>query len=238
MTSVSRIPHPRRFDETASLSRAQVIAAALDFVDAYGLAALSVRGLAKELGVYPTTLHWHAGSKSQLIALLHQSVLESMDLAPVDEVGWKDWIRRFAAEARHALAPHPELSGAFLSQLPISPLSLTFADRLLQVLRTAGFKGAALTNAYNSVLACVFGWLAQEFAADPGESDEEWQEEFSRILTDAPDDQYPAINAERATLANQAWLLRWVTGPGAPLPEGFAFMLEVVLDGLETRISS
>jgi AcrR family transcriptional regulator len=45
-----------------SLSRTEIVNAALRYVDEHGLDALTMRALAKEIGVYPTALYWHIGT--------------------------------------------------------------------------------------------------------------------------------------------------------------------------------
>lgn len=236
MTSIRKIPHESSFDEGAKLSKEQVVGAALDYIDAHGLTSLSMRGLAKEIGVYPATLYWYAGNKNQLLALLYHHVLQSIELPSVDDTAWQDWIRTVAQRARGALARHPELASAFLALVPVSVPSLVLADSLLEVLRRAGFSGEMLVHAYNSVLSCVFGWIAEEFAADPGSSDDEWQAQFQHDFEIVKGTGHGAIEDNYDRLANHAWLLRWTTGPGAPLTEGFEFMLDMMLAGLARMV--
>ncbi|WP_307478764.1 TetR/AcrR family transcriptional regulator C-terminal domain-containing protein [Microbacterium trichothecenolyticum] len=226
------MPQPKRYDENSDLSRQQVIDAALDYVNQFGLAALTMRGLAKALGTYPATLYWHAGNKSQLLGMLYQHVLEQIQL-PHPHIPWDEWIIGLARSARAALRPHPELAAGFLAALPVTEGSLDLADATLRVLSRAGFDDQQLVHAYNCVFAAIFGWIAEEFAADPGESDDAWRAEFDRLLAQDGGTRFAAISTRKASLANKAWLLRWTTGPGAPLDAGFEFMLAMLIAGLK-----
>ena len=50
-----------------ALSREQVVATAVDLLRRYGLGDLSMRRLARELGVAPGALYWHVANKQELL---------------------------------------------------------------------------------------------------------------------------------------------------------------------------
>jgi Transcriptional regulator len=58
-----------------ALSRGQIVDGALAILDTYGLASLSMRQLAKELGVQPGALYWHVKSKQDLLAAVADRIL-------------------------------------------------------------------------------------------------------------------------------------------------------------------
>ena len=58
-----------------ALARGQIVDAALAILHAYGLASLSMRQLAKELGVQPGALYWHVKSKQDLLAAVAERIL-------------------------------------------------------------------------------------------------------------------------------------------------------------------
>ena len=72
----------------ATLSRADVVAAALALADAEGLEAVSIRRVAAELGVRPMALYTHIASKDDLVALmLHEMSGELLVPEPLPD----DW---------------------------------------------------------------------------------------------------------------------------------------------------
>ena len=76
-----------------SLTRAQVVETAVDLLRRYGLADLSMRRLARELGVAPGAIYWHVESKQELIVevaavLLGQVPAPSPQLSPGEAVMW------------------------------------------------------------------------------------------------------------------------------------------------------
>ena len=50
-----------------ALSRDQVVATAVDLLRRYGLADLTMRRLARELGVAPGAIYWHVANKQELL---------------------------------------------------------------------------------------------------------------------------------------------------------------------------
>ncbi|SNS50731.1 transcriptional regulator, TetR family [Geodermatophilus saharensis] len=74
----------------------RVVAAAVELADREGLAAVTVRRLAAELGVGAMTLYTHVPGKGELVALMHDAVLG--ELYPEPPAG--DWRARLTAVAR------------------------------------------------------------------------------------------------------------------------------------------
>lgn len=70
-------PRPRH-------SRSDVLAAALQLLQHQGLAELSMRRLAAELGVQPSALYWHVPSKQALLAELADRIVARADLDQTD----------------------------------------------------------------------------------------------------------------------------------------------------------
>lgn len=58
-----------------ALDRGQVVDAAWHILQAYGLGDLSMRRLARELGVQPGALYWHVANKQELLAVLAQRMV-------------------------------------------------------------------------------------------------------------------------------------------------------------------
>ena len=58
-----------------ALSREQIVDAAMTILRSYGLASLSMRNLAKNLGVQPGALYWHVKSKQDLLVLVADRIL-------------------------------------------------------------------------------------------------------------------------------------------------------------------
>jgi AcrR family transcriptional regulator len=57
-----------------TLTREQIVGAAIDLLDADGLEGLNMRALGQRLGSAATAVYWHVGSKDNLIALAADQV--------------------------------------------------------------------------------------------------------------------------------------------------------------------
>ncbi len=61
-----------------SLTRAEILASALEILDGFGLADLSMRRIATSLGVQPGALYWHFDNKQSLLAALAAEILGTL----------------------------------------------------------------------------------------------------------------------------------------------------------------
>ena len=63
-----------------TLTRDQIVTAAIDLLDAEGLEGLNMRALGQRLGSAATAVYWHVGSKDNLIALAGDQVWSEIAL--------------------------------------------------------------------------------------------------------------------------------------------------------------
>ena len=80
------------------MNRDDIVRHAVGILDRYGLADLSMRRLAGDLGVQPSALYWHVANKQTLLAAVADEVLRELRADPLTG----DW-RRDALAASHAL---------------------------------------------------------------------------------------------------------------------------------------
>ena len=68
-----------------ALSRDQVVATAVDLLRRYGLGDLTMRRLARELGVGPGALYWHVANKQELLVEVADALLSQIPEAPAGQ---------------------------------------------------------------------------------------------------------------------------------------------------------
>src|SRR5438105_244966 len=83
-----------------TLTRGQIVNAAIDLLDADGLEGLNMRALGQRLGSAATAVYWHVGSKDNLIALAADEVWSEIARPDPAVVGW-----RAAAAAGYGASP-------------------------------------------------------------------------------------------------------------------------------------
>ena len=82
--------------------RSDVVEHALEVLDRHGLADLSMRRLAADLGVQPSALYWHFADKQALLAAVADEVLRR-GARPVPDGSWVGRVTAFAHQLRDAM---------------------------------------------------------------------------------------------------------------------------------------
>lgn len=215
------------------LSRGAVVAGALELIDAEGLEAFSVRALAKRMGVYPTALHWHAGSRTELLALVVTGVAQAVPV-PTSQ-GWQDCVRELADAFRTTLHAHPAIAPAFVTQIVYASPELPSVDVLFDRLEAAGWHGEELVDVYNAVVGAVVGFVGVELAVIPVGSHAAWQRSFEDSLDHIDAERFPALQRNLPYARNRALMVRWENGTTRPLDGAWRVLLDGLIGGLERR---
>lgn len=203
----------------APLSKERVLRAAVELADAGGLDALSMRRLARELGVEAMSLYHHVANKDEILAGMIELVVGEIELP--DEVDWKVAVRRSAISYRDALRRHPWASGLMLSRQSGGPAQLRRTDWLLRTLREAGLSRELVYHALHVLDAYVLGATVQH------ESFPYRGEELAALVTafleQLPAEVYPDL-AEH---------VRQHLDPPPGAEGGFELGLDLILTGFE-----
>jgi AcrR family transcriptional regulator len=222
-TSPDSSPTPR-----IPLTRERVLRAAVAMADRDGVASLSMRKLAKELGVEAMSLYHHVASKHALLDGMVDHVFGEIEL-PAGERGWREAMRQRAISARAALRRHPWAIALMESRASPGPANLRHHDAVIGCLRRAGFSVALTAHAYSILDAYTYGFALQE-ASLPFDTPEETAEVAQSIMAEFPAaDAYPHL----AELA-----VEHVLQPGYDYGDEYEFGLELILDGLELAASA
>ena len=223
--------------EDSGLNRESIVATALRLIDNHGLEEFSLRGVAKSLGVYPTAVYWYVNSKEKLLA--QAIALAFQPEGPPDPTtsDWREDLRTVFHRWREAIRRHPNIAPAVATQLTSNTdVQFELVERILNDLTRAGFAGKALLGAYNSVVASLVGFVAQEFAALPRDDFPGFQAFMKHRLLTVEPRTYPILCANVPMLANHAFILRWQNGAEAPLEDSFDFYIDLVIDGLTASL--
>ena len=95
---------------TAPLTRDEILAAALAIVDAEGFAALSMRRLARELGVEAMSIYHHVRDKRALLGgVVELSLRTQAPAPPRPETPWQDVVVTMVQAFRRTLVAHPNV---------------------------------------------------------------------------------------------------------------------------------
>lgn len=140
-----RMARPRK----PLLSRDRIVTAALSLVDAEGLAAVSTRRLAAELGVSGPSLYNHFRTKDQILEAVADSVSAQVDLSMFDPADGRDWrtsLHDWAVSYRAALLEHPNIVPVLAQGPGRRPAGLRLADAVFGSMVDAGWPPAQATS--------------------------------------------------------------------------------------------
>ncbi|QKW21680.1 TetR/AcrR family transcriptional regulator C-terminal domain-containing protein [Kitasatospora sp. NA04385] len=206
-----------------ALRRDQVVRSALELLDEAGLDALSTRRLAERLGVRPGALYWHVANKQELLAGVADLILGEVvaGLAP-PHGPWQQQLRRLAVAVRTALLAHQEAARlvATAQAAPGPTNAMRIAERIIAVLRGAGFDLTTAAFAGDALLSYITGFALQEDARGPRTRDDARARELAGALRA---EGFPHM---------ADWLTEWPVDRTEPFLAG----LDLLLRGLATAL--
>ncbi len=203
------------------LTRERILEAALSLADGEGIEALSMRRLAKELGVDPMAIYHHLPNKRALLSALIEEIFSEMRVPGSVETGsWRERVRAWACAFRDVARAHPKLV-PHLATYPEAATEATLesTEELYAALEAAGMPPIQIVGAVGVVVDYLNGFALAEASGALGEPDE--QREMLEMLDDRPQGELPAMRRTLEAL------------PSEDLGTNFEFGLEVVLAGLE-----
>lgn len=143
------------------LTRDRALAAAMVIADAEGLDALTMRRLARELGVEAMSLYHHVANKDEILDGMVELVFAEIELPPTD-IDWTTSMSIRARSARAALTRHRWALGVIESRRSPGPTLLRHHDAVLGACRAAGFSIEMAAHAFSLIDSYVYGFVLQE----------------------------------------------------------------------------
>jgi AcrR family transcriptional regulator len=143
----------------AGLSRDRVLRTAVALADRKGIEAVTMRRLAKELGVEAMTLYHYVANKDEMLEGMVDLVAREVPL-PDGGVDWKGITRRRAIATREVLRQHPWASNLWV-QVGLGPGRSRYMDSALRVYREGGLSPDVTDRVYHAVENHIFGFTLQ-----------------------------------------------------------------------------
>jgi AcrR family transcriptional regulator len=141
-----------------TLTREVVIEAALDLIDAEGLAALNLRKLAARLGVSAMTPYNYFADKAELTGAMVGHALAALQLEQQDRgSSWDLQLERAMRGMHDAFERHPGVIELIMAESDSSRLD-EFRRELVELLVTAGLSDAQARDALRSMTSYILGY--------------------------------------------------------------------------------
>jgi AcrR family transcriptional regulator len=215
---------PERTKRRTPLNRERVLRAAVALADQGGFESLTMRKLAKELGVEAMSLYNHVANKDDLLDGMVDLVFAEIE-PPSSDGDWKAAMRARAVSTRDALNRHRWAIGLMEGRSSHGPANLGLHDAVLGCLRAAGFSLEMTVHAYSVQDSYIYGFALQERDMS-SESADDFAAEAQRQMRE-----YQAVLADYPHLVEVVG--GYVAKAGYDYTTEFLFGLDLILDGLD-----
>lgn len=140
------------------LTRDAILAAALRIVDSEGVDALSMRRLARDLGIEAMSLYHHFPNKDAImegiVALALEAEAPSPGPLPDD---WRIPVTASVIGFRRVLVKHPNVLPVMAAHPPDTPGTAGYIEGPLRFLSARGFSDVDAADLFQAVFAYAFG---------------------------------------------------------------------------------
>ncbi len=211
-----------------ALDQRQIVQAALGLLDEVGFDGLTMRSLAKKLGIKAASLYWHVHDKQDLLSLLAEEICAPMR-EPDRTLPWFSQLEVLGNEFRQVLLAHRDAARVLASSgAPTGPKRLRLTEIVLRTLLEAGFDHKDAVYAGFLLNDYVVMFVSEETQYRNAEAESGSEDSSSGVqnwLKALPPNEYPSLIA----------LADYLMEPD--VDERFQFGIEILRNGLETRLA-
>jgi AcrR family transcriptional regulator len=214
----------RRSAEVASsapLNRERTLEIALQVADGEGIDAVTMRRLARELGVEAASLYHHVNGKDEILDGLVEAVAAEIEL-PQASSDWRGAIGERARNTRAGLRGHPWAVSLMASRTTPGPSTLRLLEAGIRCFREGGFSVVQAAHAVSAVDSYVHGFVLQEVNL-PFRDESELAAMTATIMQAFPASEFPYLFE---------MTVEHVLQPGYDYGSEFDSGLQVVVDGV------
>jgi len=212
---------PTEVANRAPLNAERTLQVALAIADDEGLEAVTMRRLARELGVEAASLYHHVNGKNQILDGLVEAVAAEIE-RPMPSTDWRTAIGERAVNTRAVLRRHPWAVSLMASRTSPGPATLGLLETGIRCFREGGFSVLQAAHAISVVDSYVHGFVLQEVNL-PFRDESELAAMTGAIMETFPASEFPYLFE---------MTVEHVLKPGYDYGDEFDSGLKVVLDGV------
>lgn len=156
----------------AGLSKAAIVQAALDVLDELGMDGVTVRAVARRLGVQAPALYWHVKDKQELLHEMGTEIWRRavQELLALDsDSTWRERLTAYATIVRRALLSHRDGAKAFSGTYLTDAGVLQRQELMFAQMSDAGFTLEDTVRAYSLLYSFTVGFCIEEQAVASGD---------------------------------------------------------------------
>jgi AcrR family transcriptional regulator len=145
-----------------TISRSQIVEAALRSLRTTGFEQMTIRSLAADLDVAPMSLYRYIRDKDDLMDEVVEELLIQSQPLPGTTGSWQARLTVAAEGLRRLLVEQPGALYVYLRHPVISPTAIRRMEMMLKILREAGYDAASSKTAYAAIQTYTLGFAALE----------------------------------------------------------------------------
>ena len=145
-----------------TISRAQIVEAALRALQTTGFEQMTIRSLANDLGVAPMSLYRYIRDKDDLMDEVVEELLIQRQPMPGTRGTWQARLSEAAEGLRRLLLDEPGALYVYLRHPVVSPTAIRRMELMLEILREAGFDAPSSKTAFLALQTYTVGFAAVE----------------------------------------------------------------------------
>ena len=219
------------------LSIDAVVAAATEVADTEGLEAVTMRRVAKALGVVPMTLYTYVPGKAELLDLMLDAAYASMPRPDTSGQPWRQRLAAIAEENKALFENHPWAATVSTIRPPLGPGMMAKYEHELSALDGLELDDVLMDASLTYLLGFVQAWaraaaVARAVQQDSAMNDVQWWTTSGPLLARILDENAYPIAARVGSAAGAAHGTAYSPG------HAYTFGLQRVLDGLSVLIDS
>ena len=219
-------PWPDAEPARPRVTREDIVRNALEVLDHGGLDGLTMRRLAKRMGIKAASLYNHVRGKDDLLASIADAICGQ--IPDIDRArAWRGQLEALAVQFRKALLAHRDGARVLAATPPAGPNRLRLIEQVLRILVGAGFSTVEATDVASVHNSYVVGFVLDETLgrANDKASLRRTREAARRWFKSLSREQYPTLVALADELVD------------ASTDRRFAFGVRALLDGFASRRS-
>ena len=217
---------PTEVANRAPVNRDRTLEVALAVADSEGIQAVTMRRLARELGIEAASLYHHVQGKDQILDGLVDVVAAEIEL-PESSADWRQTVSQRAHRTRAVLRRHPwAVSLISASRTSPGPATLRLLETGIRCFREGGFSVVLAAHAISTVDSYVHGFVLQEVNL-PFRDESELAAMTAAIMDTFPASEFPYLFE---------LTVEHVLQPGYDYGQEFDSGLSVVLNGVASLL--
>ena len=207
----------------------------MTLADRDGIEGLSMRTVARELGVSPMSLYTYVPGKAELLDLMLDRLYLRMGRPPLEDRPWRGRLEAVAHSNRALFQQHPWLVSVGTARPPLGPGVMSKYEYELRAFDGLGLDDVTVDDCLTYLLTFVqaaarAGIETRESELDTAMSDRQWWDAHASLLGQVFDEAVYPTAARVGSAAGAAH------GSAYDPEHAYAFGLARVLDGIQVLV--